>query len=578
MNIAFSRRWKAAGGAGSGAVVALALWLNLHTHSIAATYFVHPTLGDDGYSGTSEQTPWRTLDRAAAAQLRPGDQLLLAAGQMFPGQLTLAGLAGRAGSPIVISAYDDISKGGNSLPVIDARGFVAGVNLRNSSHVELRNLEITANGSGPTAQPLPPGATMRCGVLVEATQPGNYGGFGISNLVIHDVFFENPGFIRKPEETRTANGTQHYGWGIRFLVHSPRATMSDIQVRDCQIRNVSHTGLKFTAPSNGLRNLRVEGIHLADTGGPGVQMSGVSGGHFRRLDVNRSGSTNDTRNWKRGSGLWTWGSNGVLIERSRFQNANGPGDSAGVHIDYHCRNVMVQYNFSANNAGGFCEILGNNFNCAYRYNISVNDGGRVKGKAGAFQEGKTFWLSGYTGGTKPRQGPFNTYFYNNTIYVSKGLTAKIAVSPTTKGLLIANNIFCFEGASQLVAGDQSRQEQLPGAPIPDVVFRNNLYLRAGNWPAAVPIQDAAPLTGDPQFPAPGGMQAEDYIPRNIQLVRNRGIHIPRIPGDRAGLPGGLKMDLDILDHRVDGVPDLGAIEITEETNPRPDSNESFDHR
>ena len=26
--------------------------------------------------------------------------------------------------------------------------------------------------------------------------------------------------------------------------------------------------------------------------------------------------------------------------------------------------------------GGFCEILGDNINCGYRYNISVNDGYR----------------------------------------------------------------------------------------------------------------------------------------------------------------------------------------------------------
>ncbi len=170
------------------------------------------------------------------------------------------------------------------------------------------------------------------------------------------------------------------------------------------------------------RTCASSGVRVLHSGGPGVQLSGVRGGRFTALEVDGSGSTRDTRNWGRGSGLWTWGSSDIVIEQGRFLNANGPGDSAGVHIDYDCRDVVVQYNLSVHNAGGFCEVLGNNSNCAYRYNVSVNDGYRVKGKAGAFQEGKTFWLSGYIG-KGPRRGPFNTYFYNNTIYVNEEIAS-----------------------------------------------------------------------------------------------------------------------------------------------------------
>ena len=121
-----------------------------------------------------------------------------------------------------------------------------------------------------------------------------------------------------------------------------------------------------------------------------MQFSGVTDGHIHHNKIDHSGSTADSRNWGRGSGLWTWSCSNIVIEHNRFENANGPGDSAGVHIDYNCNDVVIQYNLSANNAGGFCEILGNNYNCAYRYNISINDGYRVKGVNGAFQEGKIF--------------------------------------------------------------------------------------------------------------------------------------------------------------------------------------------
>ncbi len=528
--------------------------------SESANYYVHPLTGDDSNPGTSPEMPLRTLLRAASLRLQAGDRLFLAAGQRFPGQLGLEGVVGTERDPVVIASYATAEGSPDGLPGIDARGCEAGVLLRNCAHVELRNLHITGNGGGMNrAQPVKAG--MRCGVLIQVDQPGEYAGFSLSNLVVRDVFFEEPGFTRGPEEVRSANGTQNYGWGIRFINSTAAAVMKDIVIRDCSISNVSHTGLKFTAPSNGLHNVRVQRVRLADTGGPGIQMSGVCNGHFSHLDVNRSGSTNDSRNWGRGSGLWTWGSSDVMIEHSRFQNANGPGDSTGVHIDFNCRNVIVQYNLSANNAGGFCEILGNNHNIAYRYNVSINDGHRVKGRNGAFQEGKTFWLSGYTGDKSPRSGPFNTYFYNNTIYVSEEIVAKVAVAPTARGVLIANNVFCIKGRSETVLGDQSRPDTGQATAIPGVLFKNNLFLRPDIWPSDAPIQDRAPIIGDPQFHCPGGSNLSDYIPRNIELVKDRGIPIPMIPQDKIGLPGGLAVRADILGAKIEGLPDLGALEM-----------------
>ena len=526
------------------------------------TYYLHPLLGDDANSGTSPESPFQTLKRANKLRLQAGDHVLLAGGQNLNGQLSYEHLAGSATNPIVVSSYQVSDAPGDARAIIDAKGWAAGVLLKNCAHVEVGNLLITANAGGMKS-----GQTenldMRCGVLITATQPGTFVGCTLTNLVVRDIFFEPPGFVRSPEEVKTANGTQNYGWGIRFMANSPAARMKDITITDCQIENVSHTGLKLTASSNGLQHVEVQRVQITRTGGPGVQMSGVRDGHFSQLDVNHSGSKDDSRKWGRGSGLWTWGSSDVVIEKSWFQNANGPGDSAGVHIDYNCRNVIVQYNLSANNAGGFCEILGNNYNCAYRYNVSINDGFRVKGKEGAFQEGKTFWLSGYTGDKSPRQGPFNTYFYNNTIYVRKDIAAKIAVSPTARGVLVANNIFYIEGLSQTVMGDQNRSDSRLSASIQDVVFKNNLFLRRDNWPVDMQLQDQHPILGDPGFAKVGGMCLEDYVPSNTSLVKHGGIEIPLIPNDRSGLVSGLKSEQDILGRRIVGNPDLGAIQTIE---------------
>ncbi|MEI7534024.1 MAG: right-handed parallel beta-helix repeat-containing protein [Verrucomicrobiae bacterium] len=523
-------------------------------------------LGDDGNAGTSESAPLRTLARANKLNLHAGDAVLLAAGQQFGGQLAFERLTGTEAAPIVFSSYPPAVGGGDQRASIDAKGCQAGVCLKNCAHVAIRNLLITANAGGMKSDQ-PVRKDMRCGILIEADQPGKYEGFSVTNVAVRDVFFEEPGFVRAPREVRSANGTQQYGWGIRFLVTSADAVMRDVFIADCRIENIEHTGLKLTADSsNGLQRVEVQRVQIADTGGPGAQLSGVAGGHFSQLDVNRSGSADDTRKWGRGSGLWTWGSSDVVIEKSRFQNSSGPGDSAGVHIDYNCRNVIVQYNFSAHNAGGFCEILGNNHNCAYRYNISVNDGYRVKGQNGAFQEGKIFWLSGYVGDKSPRRGPFNTYFYNNTIYVGADIVAKVALADTAAGVLIANNIFCIEGRSQTVMGDQNRDDKGPAKGLRNAVFENNLYQSIASWPANAPVKDRSPIIGNPEFVNAGGMKLEDYIPQNARLVQNRGITIPRLRGDEVGLTVGLNPERDILGNKILGLPDLGAIELSENIN------------
>jgi len=525
----------------------------------AATYYVHPVAGDDALAGTTTATAWKSLAKVNAQRLQAGDRVLLAGGQTFSGQLAFAGLGGTTESPIAFSSYAPPGGSGDVRATIDGRGYVAAVHLKNSRHVRVSDLILTADGGGLRAGQ-PPKADMRCGVLVEADAAGHYEDVQLSRLRVNEVSFEEPGFARPQADVNTANGTVRYGWGIRFIVKSPQARLQGVRVTDCEIQNVNHTGLKFTAPTDGIQEVRVERVRVSQTGGPGVQLSGVHGGHFSELSVDSSGSTRDPRNWGRGSGLWTWGSSDVLIERSQFRNANGPGDSAGVHIDYNCRNVAVQYNLSVNNAGGFCEVLGNNFNCAYRYNVSINDGHRVKGRNGAIQEGKTFWLSGYVG-QGPRRGPFNTYFYNNTIYVDETIVAKMAVGPTADGVLIANNIFYIRGRGQMVQGDQFSADRAAASPPKHVVFEHNLFLRADNWPVAVGIADRAPLIGDPAFAHAGGLTLEDYVPRNVALVKDRGVRIAKIPHDEIGLTVGLDVECDILGRKIAGPPDLGAIEL-----------------
>jgi len=239
-------------------------------------------------------------------------------------------------------------------------------------------------------------------------------------------------------------------------------------------------------------------------------------------------------------------------------------------MDIGNRNLVAQYNLSVDNAGGFVEILGDNHNCAYRYNISINDGWRVKGKDRNLQPsddpetkapnfGYVLWTSGFTA-NKGRIGPWNSYIYNNTIYVKKEMPATFSFGSTTDGLLIANNIFQVMGESQDVHGIQDNKREPEGAKIQNVVCKNNLYNREGVIPENSQIKDSKPIIGDAEFVNAGGENAEDYIPKAEGMVKGKGIRIEKLPSDKEGLKIGFDVKTDFFGNPVGETPSLGAIE------------------
>lgn len=526
----------------------------LNQKVMAAAYYVHPKYGNDLNSGSSKENAFKTLEHATKIKFLPGDRILLAAGQLYCESLKLINQNGTLENPIVITSIEWETNALDKPAIIDFKNHANGVLMEDCSFIEISNIELTANGYDIENNDL----TMRCGIVLTAKKSKRTGNILIQNIFIHDVFYENPGFVRGKEEVKTANGSQKYGWGIRLINTDPEISMENIRIENCNINSVSHTGIKLTGSKKNIKQVQLLNNTIENTGGPGIQMSEVESVYVAKNSVSHSGCNDDSRKWGRGSGLWTWGSSNVLIEKNEFLHANGPGDSAGAHIDYNCDNIVLQYNISAYNAGGFCEILGNNYNCIYRYNISINDGHRIKGVDGAFQEGKVFWLSGYQGDKKPK-GPVNSYFYNNTIYSDATIEAKFAVDNTTNGIVIANNIFCIKGLSKTVLGDQNKRDAQNGVEVENVFFKNNLFLNESTWPKALKMEDTARVIGNPLYRKEGGLKIEDYIPQNVTLIQNKGIEIPALPESSIKLLFDLKMEKDIMGNSIKGNPSMGAI-------------------
>tara|TARA_R110002051_G_scaffold302302_1_gene370644 strand:- start:1435 stop:3042 length:1608 start_codon:yes stop_codon:yes gene_type:complete len=523
---------------------------------MAKDYYVHPTKGSDANSGMSINESFKTLNHLENIKFLPGDRIFLASNQIYEGSINLKNQQGTKEKPIFINTISWNTSSSIIPAIINFKGEPNGILIEDSSFINISNLQLTANGYYNNSEKV---SKMRCGILITNKLSKQMSNITINKVSIFDVYYENEGFTRGKSEVKTANGTQKYGWGIRVINSNPKALIDDVYIENSLIKSVSHTGIKLTGKKYNITNVFIANNKLEATGGPGIQMSGVKNVTVKNNTVTHSGSTSDTRKWGRGSGLWTWSASHILIEKNKFLYANGPGDSAGAHIDFNCDNVVLQYNISAYNAGGFCEILGNNYNCAYRYNISINDGHRVKGVNGAFQEGKIFWLSGYQGTNKKRKGPVNSYFYNNTIYSDSTIVSKIAIDNTSKGILIANNIFYLKGVSKAVLGDQYKPDKLNNKGVENVFFKNNLFLNELNWPKEIGINDSNPIYGNPLFVNPGGIELQDYIPRNKSLVENKGIDITFLPGDTIGLLQNFKVNNDILGNTIKNKPSLGAI-------------------
>ena len=518
-------------------------------------FFVDSINGNDNNSG-SKNEPFYSLEKINDTKLTDGSSIFLANGSMFKGSINLIN-----NKDITITNYIGRSES-NDKPIIDANGLLSGILIENSSDINISNIHITGNGGNESANPHKLIKTdLRAGVLYIVSDNLIHKNLTIDNVDLKNIFFQDEGFERNPKEVKTPNGTQSYGWGIRILNLSDKGNLEDIVIKNSLIENISHSGIRVKGKlDNKFKNVKVFNNKLIKTGGPGMVFNSTYNLHAYGNDINFSGSPDDSRKWGRGSGLWTWGSSLGLIEKNKFQNANGPADSAGCHIDFNCTDIVVQYNLSRNNAGGFVEILGNNYNCSYRYNVSINDGHRVKGEGNNFQEGKSFWLSGFAGNGKNRIGPFNSYIYNNTVFANKDIVSKIAVDKGSKGVFVANNIFYFEGKTAMVLGDQYKPDPGGNGTIENVFFENNLFLE-NNWPKEVLIQPTNSIIGDPLFQNLGGKNIVDYYPNNIDLIKDKGVRIKNIINDSIGIRIGLEIERDILGNKIVNLPDMGAIEI-----------------
>ncbi len=433
------------------------------------SFYVDTMNGKDTNDGKSPKSAFKTLDRVQEVGIMPGDQILLKGGLEYSGCIELNNIEPNGTHRIHIGSY------GYGKATINAFGLPYGIMLCNTSFVDISDLKFTANGGpadkGYMLREQDKNKTYRYGIYA-ASEGEPMSNINITNCDLSEIYYYNPNDTQIPDyrpcREWSTNNESNYGWGIRMLSHSKNGGIDNVNIKDCHIKNLSHTGIKINGNLNTpISNLLIEDCSIINAGGPGSQFSGVKHGVMRRSKTVRSGSRDDARKWGRGSGMWTYSCDDFLFEHNYYERAEGIADCCGAHIDIGNRDVVIQYCMSVDNAGGFVEILGKNYNCAYRYNISINDGWRnpkdqtqeshwrwtkiekdPKGKETTKTIGTNGCLITINGHTQTHYvGPYQSYVYNNTIVCTDnrqdGFTNPFIyeLATSAEGILVANNLF-----------------------------------------------------------------------------------------------------------------------------------------
>lgn len=127
-------------------VLCLTTGLGIYSSAAAGTtYYIDSATGDDANSGTSPESPWKTLSSKSDFDFQPGDTILLKAGGVYK-DLFITRCSGTKEAPITLSSYGDTEKDGLPLVTTDMTGHV--IVLVNASNWIIENLEITAPYGG----------------------------------------------------------------------------------------------------------------------------------------------------------------------------------------------------------------------------------------------------------------------------------------------------------------------------------------------------------------------------------------------------------------------------------------------
>ena len=504
----------------------LALMLCLHFTSCkdsslttGSYYYVDPASGNDSNNGKSPDKSFQSLKKASTLELKPGDRILLKAGQVFKGSLKLMDLHGTETTPIIVTSY------GEGRAVIESADSAAIV-AEDCSSLICRN--IVLQGSGRLA------GNKTDGILFRGVRHGSIDSLEASGYLYSGIHIRGGSHIAITHSYAHDNGFS----GIFAESGEP-----EYGTDGTQFKTLKHVYIGHSVAENNPGCPAITDNHS----GNGILIAGVIDGMIEYCEAMENG-WDMPREGNGPVGIWAFMSDSVTIQHcySHHNKTSERGkDGGGFDFDGGIKNSIMQYNLSAFNEGagygifqyaGATEWSGN----IARYNISYNDGSK-NSQAGIFM-----WCD-------PAAEPMkNFHAYNNTIVSSNGLGVNFEPGAYSH-FIFENNIFLITGKTdRFVDGNYTL-----------AVFHHNLYWSVYHAelhkPQPLLKTDTEPVCADPGMILPEGDQLASIKPESFKLIPWFYL-TSGSPGIRAGIPVPGHGGLDFWNNPVpaDGKPNMGA--------------------
>jgi hypothetical protein len=385
----------------------------------ARAYYINFS-GNDGNTGT-QKSPWKTIQKINSIRFNAGDTILFKAEQTFEGTVFVdSSSQGFSNSPILISSY------GKGTAVING-GNAAAIKIEKTKFIIIKKIKLL-------------GAGRKQGNAENGLAINN-----CNNVIVDDIDicgFRNAGLsVYSSSHIKITKVTSHDNGFAGISVsgdYQLKESCNNIYIGYCKAEN--------------------------NPGSPAIldnhSGNGIIAGNCSKLTIEYCTATNNGWDMPRKGngpvGIWCYEANNVVIQYCisyRNKTSKGGGDGGGFDLDGGVTNSIIQYCVSYENQGsgfGIFQYSGasNWYNNTIRFNISKDDGGVSEAGSGIF-----IWNS-----SDDSLQFKDCFFYNNSIYNSRGPAISYSPQSERKGFLFYNNIFI--GRDTLIKGKKMNDKFL----------------------------------------------------------------------------------------------------------------------
>ncbi len=436
-------------------------------------YYIDSVNGDDSNTGTSINSPVKTIAGIKSLEAKPGTHILFKNGGEYECTATLT-CNGTKENPVVISSYGE---GEKAILKTDEKKEV--LRLFDCSYVTISNLQIKAPNGG--------------GIWIDTYNQTSEG------ITIENVYFTDIQNYKVHSRDDNTNGAAvgRAAVMVKGLPAKSRYAVNNLTIKNCEVYNCAN-GFMIWGSWNDEQNPWCEEKDIDPVYNKGLLIEGC---YFHEMDAEAiivgmcdGALVTDCRaiNCCQGEGvdengeieyftaaMWFWGSENSTIQYCEIAGQKNFGDGMAIDFDSHTNNCTYQYIYSHDNVRFMCNCpnhSGHHGNTV-RYCLSVNDNSERSTTAVGSEGEHEFSFYNNTivnGGEFHFKNLYNSYIANNIFVLEEGKTIAYDMD-SKRGNVFENN--CYYGVMKPLV-DTGSMNVKPGFSGTDYTDKNSFKLSA----------------------------------------------------------------------------------------------------